>query len=353
MFDFDDLSECEGSTSDEGANDATRPSPEKEVPPVPPDPLIELRERCERCGLCITWGPDAKQMAAMLQEATSWERYGICALKDECFKRRIPLDNLIERRDVLSRLSDVLVWEQMSLKQLQSECWRRKIPFVNRTRVSNIILLETENPHADGEGDLVRRLVQDAFPGATGPLPAGGVPGIWEPGEGSYSGAKGSRTEAQRVAAWTGAVAPGYDRHQTGESRGWSAPCGPPPGATSTKKGTGHTYTQPDPKPKPAPKAPGFASGFTSKAYGYSGFHGFPHDAWGSSNRAASPDEEPPGSEHYQVLGLRPGAPPPEVRKAYRQLALKLHPDKQTRDDGAHFKKVTAAYKALCELFDN
>ncbi|CAE7518474.1 unnamed protein product [Symbiodinium microadriaticum] len=193
---------------------------------------------------CISLASRRSQ-AAMLQEAvasilectvlqaTTWDRYGICALKEECFKRKIPLDNLIERRHVLARLYDVLAWEQMSLKQLQSECWRRRIPFVNRTRVSNVVLLETENPHFDGEADLVRRLVQDAFPGATGPLPVGGISGIWEPGEGSYKGAKpGSRSESERVAAWTGATAPGYDKMpQSGESRGWSAPCGPPPGA--------------------------------------------------------------------------------------------------------------------------
>lgn len=349
MFDFDELSECEGEESTDTGDEGTKRSPSPGEAEAPPDPSVELREKCERCGLCVTWGPDSAQMAAMLQEATTWDRYGICALKEECFKRKIPLDNLIERRHVLARLYDVLAWEQMSLKQLQSECWRRRIPFVNRTRVSNVVLLETENPHFDGEADLVRRLVQDAFPGATGPLPVGGISGIWEPGEGSYKGAKpGSRSESERVAAWTGATAPGYDKMpQSGESRGWSAPCGPPPGA---RKG----YTPPpppDPKRKAAP-APGFAG---ANAYAYPRFH-FQHDvpSGGATFGAIPQEEDPPGSEHYRTLGLRPGAAAPEVRKAYRQLALKLHPDKQTKDlDGARFKKVTAAYKAICEILDS
>ena len=72
------------------------------------------------------------------------------------------------------------------LRQKGTACFR--IPYIPRTRVSHIILLETENParprhvflrmacqHADENGDLVRRLMQDAYPGTSGPLPAGGV----------------------------------------------------------------------------------------------------------------------------------------------------------------------------------
>jgi preprotein translocase subunit Sec63 len=34
------------------------------------------------------------------------------------------------------------------------------------------------------------------------------------------------------------------------------------------------------------------------------------------------------GEDPYTVLGLRRGASPDEVRKAYRKAALKFHPDK-------------------------
>ncbi|CAE7322489.1 unnamed protein product [Symbiodinium sp. KB8] len=119
---------------------------------------------------CISLASRRSQ-AAMLQEAvasilectvlqaTTWDRYGICALKEECFKRKIPLDNLIERRHVLARLYDVLAWPgaQGKLTILRTGCYAAafmvplsfhpfRIPFVNRTRVSNVVLLETENP---------------------------------------------------------------------------------------------------------------------------------------------------------------------------------------------------------------
>eukprot|EP00434_Breviolum_minutum_P002170 symbB.v1.2.001910.t1/scaffold102.1/size330044/7 len=145
----------------------------------------------------------------MLLEVETWQRYGICALKEECGKRRIPVDGLYERRDVLERLETVLVWQHMSLKQLQSECWRRRIPYIPQKRVSHILLLETENPHADEHGDLLRRLMQDAYPGTTGPLPLGGVAGVWTPGAGSFTAG------GVRLPAWTGASAPGFEETGT------------------------------------------------------------------------------------------------------------------------------------------
>ncbi|CAJ1425986.1 unnamed protein product [Effrenium voratum] len=145
-FDFEELSECEDTASSE-----TRA-------PSGPDPA-ELRARCEGRGLCITWGHQASATSlgfqlgteAMLREVEDWDKYGICALKEECLKRRIPVDPIVERPDVLSRLYDVVVWQQMSLKQLQSECWRRRIPFVSSRRVSQLLLLETENPAAPAQ----------------------------------------------------------------------------------------------------------------------------------------------------------------------------------------------------------
>lgn len=50
----------------------------------------------------------------------------------------------------------------------------------------------------------------------------------------------------------------------------------------------------------------------------------------------------------YHLLGLRKGASIPEIRDAYRKLALECHPDKNmSARDGAKFKLVTEAYHTL------
>jgi hypothetical protein len=51
----------------------------------------------------------------------------------------------------------------------------------------------------------------------------------------------------------------------------------------------------------------------------------------------------------YQVLGLSPGAPGQEVKRAFRELAKQLHPDLRPGDASAEerFREVVSAYQAL------
>ncbi|MDE1819139.1 MAG: DnaJ domain-containing protein, partial [Thaumarchaeota archaeon] len=50
----------------------------------------------------------------------------------------------------------------------------------------------------------------------------------------------------------------------------------------------------------------------------------------------------------YNLLGIRKGASIPEIRDAYRKLALEYHPDKNmSARDGEKFKLVTEAYHTL------
>jgi len=55
--------------------------------------------------------------------------------------------------------------------------------------------------------------------------------------------------------------------------------------------------------------------------------------------------------DYYEVLGLQKGASDEEIKKAYRKLAVKYHPDKNPGDKTAEeqFKELGEAYEVLCE----
>jgi len=53
--------------------------------------------------------------------------------------------------------------------------------------------------------------------------------------------------------------------------------------------------------------------------------------------------------DYYKILGIERSAKTAEIKKAYRQLALKLHPDKNQDNPNAHeqFVKIQEAYNVL------
>ena len=56
------------------------------------------------------------------------------------------------------------------------------------------------------------------------------------------------------------------------------------------------------------------------------------------------------GKDYYKILGIAKGASEDDVRKAYRKMALKFHPDKN-KSAGAEekFKEIAEAYEVLSD----
>ena len=53
---------------------------------------------------------------------------------------------------------------------------------------------------------------------------------------------------------------------------------------------------------------------------------------------------------YYSILGLSQNATEDEIKKSYKKLAMKFHPDKNHAPQAADaFKKVSAAYVCLTD----
>ena len=55
--------------------------------------------------------------------------------------------------------------------------------------------------------------------------------------------------------------------------------------------------------------------------------------------------------DYYEVLGLQKGASEEEIKKAFRKMAMKYHPDKNPGNKEAEekFKEVNEAYSVLSD----
>ena len=56
------------------------------------------------------------------------------------------------------------------------------------------------------------------------------------------------------------------------------------------------------------------------------------------------------GKDYYTILGVSKGANDEELRKAYRKMALKFHPDKNSSPGAEEkFKQIGEAYDVLSD----
>mgnify|MGYP004532836623 FL=1 len=55
--------------------------------------------------------------------------------------------------------------------------------------------------------------------------------------------------------------------------------------------------------------------------------------------------------DYYEVLGLQKGASDNDIKKAFRKMAMKYHPDKKPGDKVAEekFKEINEAYAVLSD----
>ncbi|WWC65239.1 uncharacterized protein I303_107856 [Kwoniella dejecticola CBS 10117] len=101
-------------------------------------------------------------------------------------------------------------------------------------------------------------------------------------------------------------------------------------------------FTHPQPKPTSSTSSSSTSNPFTN---------GSSSSARESGRRGIGSDKNPIDLAYYEILGLDSQCTTEQVKKAYRRLAIKFHPDKNRDDPDAEekFKQISVAYQVLSD----
>lgn len=341
----------------------------------------------------------------LLEHFEQLESYSVQQLREEHKELGVPFLHGASRKTLVARMRDAALWRVLSVAELRTECQRRQVSVLKRQPHLKQSEEEEQNCLLDA---LLLSAFADAF--ETGGIPARrlGSYGASATVLAEYEHIDNSSTaeNMKTYAAMMGTIDPGLGRSEVAERLKKVQLCLQFPlaelqrecraaGANSigTEKDREELVLRmaaalwlprvqrPAPEPEPPRPAPGIRrpppppgsagaaaaaarrrgaasngpSWGTTTGYVWGGGsreNPFLHNAGRGPHPFMPTGEDVDVAAHFRTLELPRTAGAEDVKKAYRRLALKYHPDKNPEEYAAVlFRKVVAAYEALIEHF--